>query len=232
MAEIQSVPTHIGYIVDGNRRWAKKHGIPPYEGHLAGYHTLKDVILYTLEQPGVEFVSIYIFSTENWKRPEKEVGAIMKLAMRIFKSELKEYIKRGIRIRVLGIEAGLTDDLIDAAHKAEEATKDLTGGTLCICFNYGGQREIADAARKCVEDGLGPDEVTEQAIADRLYAPDVPPVDVVVRTSGEQRLSNFMLWRSSYSELIFIEKLWPDMRTDDVTAIIEEYGTRQRRLGK
>jgi len=232
MPETQSVPAHIGYIVDGNRRWAKKHGIPPYEGHLAGYNTLKDIVFYTFEQSGVECVSIYIFSTENWKRPEKEVGAIMKLAMRIFKTELKEFIKRGIRIRVLGIEAGLTDELIDAAHKAEEATKDLSNGTLCICFNYGGQREIADAARKCVEDGLSPDEVTEQAIADRLYAPDVPPVDVVVRTSGEQRLSNFMLWRSSYSELIFIEKLWPDMRTEDVTAIIEEYGTRQRRLGK
>ncbi len=232
MSESQSVPTHIGYIVDGNRRWAKKHGLPPYEGHLAGYHSLKDVILYTLELDGVEFVSIYIFSTENWKRPEKEVGAIMSLAMRIFKSELKEFIKRGIRIRVLGIEDGLTDELIAAARKAEEETKDLTGGTLCICFNYGGQREIVDAARRCIEDGLAPDEVTEQSIADRLYAPDVPPVDLVVRTSGEQRLSNFMLWRSSYAELLFVEKLWPDMRVDDVTAIMEEYGTRQRRLGK
>lgn len=232
MPDTQSVPAHIGYIVDGNRRWAKKHGLPPYEGHLAGYHTLRDVVLHTLELDGVEFVSIYIFSTENWKRPENEVGAIMKLAMRIFKSELKEYIKRGIRIRVLGIEDGLTDELIDAARKAEEATQDLSSGTLCICFNYGGQREIADAARRCVQDGLTPDEVTEQAIAERLYSPDVPACDLVVRTSGEQRLSNFMLWRSAYAELIFVEKFWPDMRTEDVTAIIEEYGTRQRRLGK
>jgi undecaprenyl diphosphate synthase len=232
MNEESSAPTHIGYIVDGNRRWAKKHGLPPYEGHLAGFTSLKDVVLYTLEQPGVEFVSIYIFSTENWKRPEKEVATIMKLAMRIFKSELKDFIKRGVRIRVLGVEEGLTDELIDAAHKAEEATKDLTNGTICVCFNYGGQREIADAARKCVEDGLKPEEVTEQAIADRLYAPEVPPVDLVVRTSGEQRLSNFLLWRSAYSELTFLEKLWPDMRSEDVTAIIKEYKSRHRRYGK
>lgn len=232
MSTEQSVPTHIGYIVDGNRRWAKKHGLPPYEGHLAGYHTLRDVIFYTLEQKGVGYVSIYIFSTENWQRPQKEVAAIMKLALRIFKIELKEFITRGIRVRVLGIEPGLTDELIEAIHQAEEATKDLTNSTLCVCFNYGGQREIADAARRCVEDGLAPDEVTEQAVADRLYAPDVPPVDLVVRTSGEQRLSNFMLWRSSYAEFIFVEKLWPDMRPEDVTAIIEEYGTRKRRLGK
>lgn len=232
MPDAQSVPTHIGYIVDGNRRWAKKHGLPPYEGHLAGYQALKDIVARTLEQNGVEFVSIYIFSTENWKRPQNEVAAIMKLAMRIFKSELKDYIKRGIRIRVLGIEEGLSDELITAARQAEEATKDLAEGTLCICFNYGGQREIADAAKRCVEDGLTPAEITEQAIADRLYAPDVPSVDLVVRTSGEQRLSNFMLWRSSYSEFIFIEKLWPDMRASDVAGIMEEYATRQRRLGK
>lgn len=232
MSEDSSAPTHIGYIVDGNRRWAKKHGLPPYEGHLAGYHTLKDVVLYTLEQDGVDFVSIYIFSTENWKRPQKEVAAIMKLAFRVFKSDLKEFIQRGIRIRVLGIKEGLTDELIDAADKAEEATKNLTNGTLCICFNYGGQREIADAARKCVEDGLKPDEVTEKAIAQRLYAPEVPLVDLVVRTSGEQRLSNFLLWRSAYAEFIFLEKFWPDMRPEDVTVIIEEYGKRQRRLGK
>lgn len=232
MSESQSVPTHIGYIVDGNRRWAKKHGLPPYEGHLAGYASLKDVILYTLEQPGVEFVSIYIFSTENWKRPEKEVATIMKLAMRVFKSELKEFIKRGIRIRVLGIEQGLTDELINAARKAEEATKDLTNGTLCVCFNYGGQREIIDATRKCIEDGLSPNEVSEEAIEARLYAPGVPAVDLIVRTSGEHRLSNFQLWRSAYSEFIFLEKLWPDMRADDVTAIMNEYGSRHRRYGK
>lgn len=226
-----NVPEHIGFIVDGNRRWAKKHGLPSYEGHLAGYNTLNDVILETLSIDGVNFVSIYIFSTENWKRPQKEVAKIMSLAKRIFKSELKNYIDKGIRIRVIGIEEGLDEVLVADAREAERATEHLTNGTLCICFNYGGQREIVDATRRCIEDGLSPDEVTEQTVADRLYAPDVPQVDLVVRTSGEHRLSNFMLWRSAYSEFMFLDKLWPDMRKDDVTAIMEEYKTRSRRYG-
>lgn len=224
-------PRHIGFIVDGNRRWAKKHGLPPYEGHLAGYNALSDVVLETLSQDGVEFVSIYIFSTENWKRPQKEVAKIMQLAKRIFRNELKGFIEKGIRIKVLGVEAGLSDDLIRAAREAEDATKDLTNGTLCVCFNYGGQREIADAAKKCVEDGLSADDINEAALSERMYAPDVPPVDLVVRTSGEHRLSNFMLWRVAYSEFIFIEKLWPDMRKDDVAVIINEYKSRSRRYG-
>lgn len=231
MSDLPAPPRHIGYIVDGNRRWAKKHGLPPYEGHLAGYNALKDVIYETLAQDGVEFMSIYIFSTENWKRPEREVGKIMKLAMRVFKSDLSEFVERGIRIRVLGIEDGLTDEFIDAAHRAQEVTKDLVNGTLCVCFNYGGQRELVDAARRCIEDGLSPEEVTEQAIAERLYAPDVPPVDLVVRTSGEHRLSNFMMWRTAYSEFIFLDKLWPDMKPADVAAIIETYQSRSRRYG-
>lgn len=230
-ADAAPAPRHIGYIVDGNRRWAKKHGLPPYEGHLAGYNSLNDVVLETLDQDGVEFVSIYIFSTENWKRPQKEVAKIMQLALRIFKKELKRFIEKGIRVRVLGVDEGLSDELIKAAHEAEEATKDLTNGTLCICFNYGGQREIVDAAKRCVEDGLSPDEITEEALNERMYAPGVPPVDLVVRTSGEHRLSNFMLWRVAYSEFIFLQKLWPDMRKEDVTAIINEYKSRSRRYG-
>lgn len=231
MNKEMSVPTHIGYIVDGNRRWAKKHGLPAYEGHLAGYSSLNDVVLETLAVDGVEYVSIYIFSTENWKRPEKEVAKIMGLAMRIFKSELKVFIEKGIRIQVMGIEDGLSDELIKAAREAERVTENLTNGTLCICFNYGGQREIVDAARRCIEDGLSPDEVTEETLAARLYTPNVPQVDLIVRTSGEHRLSNFMLWRSAYSEFIFLDKLWPDMRKEDVTAIIEEYKSRSRRYG-
>lgn len=225
-----SIPTHVGYIVDGNRRWAKHHGIPSYEGHLAGYNSLKEVVFESFDQ-GISFVSIYAFSTENWKRGEGEVGKLMKLSLRVFKTDLHEFIEQGIRIRVLGVKDGLEDGLIKAAAEAEEATAGLTRGTLCICFNYGGQRELVDATKKCIEDGLAPDEVTEQAIAERLYAPEVPSLDMVVRSSDEHRLSNFMLWRSAYSELLFLEKFWPDMRKADVTAIIEEYNRRQRRFG-
>lgn len=225
-----TVPRHVGYIVDGNRRWARAHGLPTYEGHLAGYNTLKEVIFETFAQ-GVSYVSIYAFSTENWKRGEGEVGKLMKLALALFKTDLKDFIDHNLRLRVLGVEDGLSDKLIEAARTAEQQTAHLTGGTLCLCFNYGGQREIADAARRCLEDGLQSAEVTEQAIAERLYVPDVPPVDIIVRTSGEQRLSNFMLWRSAYSELLFLEKFWPDMGKDDVAGIIETYNSRKRRYG-
>ena len=226
----KNLPRHLGYILDGNRRWARSHNLPTYEGHLAGYNSLKEVLFETFDQ-GVEYVSIYAFSTENWKRGEGETGKLMKLAMQVFKHDLKEFIDKGIRIRVLGAADGLEDKLVSAAEVAQEKTAQFAGKTLCICFNYGGQREIADAAAQCVRDGLSADEVTEDALAARLYQPDVPPVDMVVRTSGEQRLSNFMLWRIAYSELLFIDKYWPDMRPEDVTIILEEYALRQRRHG-
>lgn len=225
-----TLPRHLGFILDGNRRWARLHNLPTYEGHLAGYTSLKEVIFATFEN-GVEYMSIYAFSTENWKRGEGETGKLMKLAMQVFKHDLKEFMDKDIRIRVLGTPDGLEEKLVKAAEVAQEKTAHFKGRTLCICFNYGGQREIADAAAQCVRDGLAPEEVTEQAIESRLYHPDIPPVDMVVRTSGEERLSNFMLWRIAYSELMFIEKFWPDMRARDVAEIINEYATRQRRHG-
>lgn len=224
------VPQHIGYIVDGNRRWARQHGLPTYEGHLAGYNTLKDIVVATIES-GVPFVSVYAFSTENWKRGEGEVGKLMKLAHRLMKSDIKELTRRGIRVRFLGIEDGLSEQIVRDMRETEERSKDLTNGTVLVCFNYGGMREVADAARRCVQDGLSPDEITEEAIEQRLYAPGVPPVDVVVRTSGEHRLSNFMLWRIAYSEFMFLEKFWPDMTKQDVTDILSEYSKRHRRFG-
>lgn len=223
-------PIHLGFIIDGNRRWAKKHAIPSYEGHLAGYNALKDVLYEAIDQ-GVNYTSVYAFSTENWKRAEEEVGYLMKLTLRMVKADLHELIERGIRFRHLGVKESLPPKVAKALQEAEDKTAHLTRGTVCACFNYGGQREIADAARKCVEDGLRPEEVTEQAIAERLYAPDVPPVDMMVRTSGEHRISNFMLWRIAYSELMFVDKFWPSMTKADVTTIIEEYSKRNRRFG-
>jgi undecaprenyl diphosphate synthase len=228
--ESLAIPVHVGYILDGNRRWAKSHSVPEYDGHLAGYNALREVVEGTFEQ-GVQFVTVYAFSSENWKRDKEEVSNLMKLAMHAITSDLKRFIKNGIRVRCLGQREGLSAKLLAAIDKAEEATKLLTKGTALVCFNYGGQREIADAARRCVEDGLLPEEVTEEAIAQRLYAPDVPPIDIIVRTSGEQRLSNFMLWRASYSELLFLQKYWPDMTKQDVADIIKEYSRRQRRFG-
>jgi undecaprenyl diphosphate synthase len=224
------IPRHIGYIVDGNRRWAKKHGIPTYEGHLAGYNTLRTVILETAKQ-GVEYASIYAFSTENWKRGEGETGKLMKLALRLFKSDLKDLIKENIQLRVLGTDEGLGPDVVRAAREAEQATAQCTGLIVALCFNYGGQKEIVDAVNATRRISPEKTEITEEDIEQYLYSSDIPPVDIVVRTSGEHRLSNFMLWRTAYSELLFFDKYWPDMTAEDVTGIIEEYKKRSRRYG-
>ncbi|HEX9153438.1 MAG TPA: polyprenyl diphosphate synthase [Candidatus Saccharimonadales bacterium] len=228
--ELAIVPNHLGFILDGNRRWARLHSIPEYDGHLAGYNALHEVLDACFDQ-GVKFVSIYVFSTENWNRDKSEVSGLMKLALHAVTKDLKTLISKNICVRFVGRRDGLAGKLLTAIEKAEEATRDLQGGTLAVCFNYGGQQEIADAARRCVEDELSPDEVTAEAIAERLYAPDVPPIDMVVRTSGEQRLSNFMIWRTAYSEFLFLKKFWPEMTKEDVTAIIEEYSRRSRRFG-
>lgn len=224
------IPAHIGYIVDGNRRWAKKHGLPNYEGHLAGYYALKEVGLATLAA-GVQYMSAYVFSTENWKRSSDEVKKLMGLTLRVLKSDVPEFNKNNVRLKVIGSLEGVDDKIIQAIRDAEADTAHNTGGVFALCFNYGGQREIVDAVKGIVDAGVPAEDVTEELIAQHLYAPEVPPVDIVVRTSGEQRLSNFMLWRSAYSEFLFLEKNWPDMTKDDVDAIIAEFTKRQRRFG-
>lgn len=229
-AEPQTIPEHVGYIVDGNRRWAKKHGLPTYEGHLAGYNTSVEVMLASFDA-GVKVVSMYTFSTENWKRAEDEVSRIMSLALKLFTSDLHILQDNNIRLRVIGSRDRLSKSIIKAVNEAEEKTAANTRGTIVVCFNYGGQLEIADACKKLVQSGVSADEITPDAIAANLYAPDIPPVDLVVRTSGEKRLSNFMLWRSAYSEFIFLDKFWPDMTKDDVHDILKEYSSRGRRFG-
>jgi len=221
---------HVGFILDGNRRWARSHSLPDMDGHLSGYNALKEVMSSCFDA-GVEYVSIYTFSTENWQRDGKEVSGLMKLALRVVTTDLKDLIKDRIRVRFLGRAEGLSGKLIKGIETAEEKTKHFTGKTLAICFNYGGQQEIVDAVQASIADGVAPEAITADVITTHLYAPDVPPVDMVVRTSGEQRLSNFMLWRVVYSEFMFIEKFWPDMTKQDVTDIIKEYTRRTRRFG-
>ncbi|HEU4715573.1 MAG TPA: polyprenyl diphosphate synthase [Candidatus Saccharimonadales bacterium] len=230
MADPQDVPQHIGYIVDGNRRWAKKHGIPTYEGHLAGYNAIVEVVMATFDA-GVKVVSAYTFSTENWKRSEDEISKLMGLVLRLLTSDLHILQEGNIRIRILGTKDRLSKGVLKAINEAEEKTKDNTRGTLAVCFNYGGQLEIADACKKIIQEGIPAEEVTPELLSQHMYAPDLPPLDMIVRTSGENRTSNFMLWRSAYSEFFFLEKLWPDMTKEDVTAILEEYSRRGRRFG-
>lgn len=225
-----TVPQHIGYILDGNRRWAKKHGLPTYEGHLAGYASLEEVIDATADA-GVKYISFYSWSTENWNRAEEEVRGIMKLIRRLFKSDIDRLVKKGYKLVVLGGREKLPEDISAMIDEAEERSKDGTKATLAMCFNYGGQQEIVRAAQRIAADGVSPEEVSAEVFAKYLDRPEIPPCDLIVRTSGEQRLSNFMLWRSAYSEFIFLDKLWPDMRKEDVTDIIDEYGRRNRRYG-
>ncbi len=225
------LPNHIGIIVDGNRRWARKHGLPAYEGHLAGYNALKDVLLDFYDK-GVKNVSIYVFSTENWQRDRDEVNRLMAIFVRILKTDLHIFIEKNVRLLVLGSREGLSDKLIKAIDGAEAKTAHNTGGNLAVCLNYGGQLEIADAVKRIIKDGYKAEDITPELISQHLYAPEIPPVDIIVRTGAEKRISNFMLWRAAYSELLFLKKLWPEMTKADVDAILNEYMRRHRRFGK
>jgi len=226
MSERGSIPTHVGYIVDGNRRWAKARGLDSQ----AGYEKVKDIVLDTIDR-GVPYVSAYIFSTENWHRSGPEVKYLMDLVVKLLSEDLPVFVERGIRLRVAGTRIRLSRRVKKAIDKAETATKDLTNGTVILSFNYGGHQEIIDAVNRLRKTLSAQKKVTAQIFEQFLYTPDVPPCDLIVRTSGEQRLSNFMLWRSAYSELIFIKKAWPDMTKRDVTAILKEYAKRSRRFG-
>ena len=224
------IPRHIGYIVDGNRRWAKKHGLPAYEGHMAGYNTLEEIIKATFHA-GIEYVSAYVFSTENWKRSKKEVDKFMNLVLRFLTADLHIFEDNNIKLLVLGSREDLSEKIQKAMNNAEKKTVNNTAGTFAVCFNYGGQLEIVDAVKKIVKSGVAPDNITVDLISQNLYSPEVPPMDLLVRTSGEKRISNFMLWRSAYSEVMFIDKLWPELTKSDVIDIIDQFSLRARRYG-
>jgi undecaprenyl diphosphate synthase len=201
------------------------------EGHRQGYETLKTLTEYSFEQ-GVEYVSAYVFSTENWNRSQDEVRNLMKLLLWVLKHELGNLSKHGIRIRTLGSKMRLGRALVKAIREAEEKTRDNNKGTLLLCLNYGGQQEIVDAMKQIVADGTPADQITSELIEQHLYAPGIPPVDLIIRTSGEQRLSNFMLWEGAYSELMFTKTYWPDLSTSELQDMLGQYADRQRRMGK
>lgn len=226
----ETTPAHIGLILDGNRRWAKNNRLPQLEGHRIGFENLKSIAEYAFEHD-VQYVTAYIFSTENWNRAKEEVGYLMDLAYKMITKDLQETFDKGIRINWIGSEVGVGRKLTRAIRKAEDDTRNNTKGIINLCFNYGGQREITDAVRQLVNDGVAAEDIDEEKIASYLYHPEVPSVDLIIRTSGEQRISNFMLWRAAYSELLFVGKHWPDFSTEDLDAAIEEYARRSRRFG-
>lgn len=224
------VPQHLGLILDGNRRWAREHHLTVIEGHRQGYQVLKKVVRSALKH-GVRYVSAYVFSTENWKRDRDEVRQLMRLLAWILKHEVKEFDADGIRLRVIGSKLRLGHALAKAIHDAEELTKGNERGTLLLCLDYGGQQEIVDAVKRIAETGYDPEEITPELISKFLYAPDVPPLDLIIRTSGEQRLSNFMLWESNYSELAFSKKYWPDFDEKALAKVLDTYTKTHRRFG-
>lgn len=224
--DVQTLPTHVGFILDGNRRWAKANGLPQLEGHKKGYDNLK-VIAEAAFDRGIPYVSAYIFSTENWNRAKEEVSYLMDLALIVFRRDMDELLQKGFRIKWLGIPDNLSKRHLKAIAESEERSKNNTRGTIGLCFNYGGKREIVDAANKAIEEG----ELTEETLTKHLYAPDMPAIDLIIRTSGEQRLSNFMLWRAAYSELLFVDKHWPAFTEEDLDKALAEYANRNRRFG-
>jgi undecaprenyl diphosphate synthase len=224
------VPKHVGFILDGNRRWARQRGLSVIEGHREGYANLKTIARASFKR-GVQYISAYVFSTENWKRERSEVRDLMRFVSWVLKHELKEFQRENVRLRIVGSKLKLGKALVKAIHEAEEATKDNTRGTLLICLDYGGQQEIVDATKRIAAAGVRPEAITPELLSQYLYAPDVPPLDLVIRTSGEQRLSNFMLWEAAYSELLFTKVPWPDFSERHLANAIAKYSNRQRRFG-
>lgn len=223
-------PRHIGFIMDGNRRWARSQGLPTLEGHRRGYEKMKEVGDWCLKR-GIKHATVFAFSTENWNRSREEVDYLMELMHRALTAELHEFDKRGIRLKIIGRREELPVNVKDAAKQAEEQTANNKEGTLYVAINYGGQAEIVDAVRAMLKAQLTPENVNESIVAQYLYAPEAPALDLIIRTSGEQRLSGFMLWHSAYSELYFTSKHWPEFSEEDLELTLAWYKNRERRFG-
>lgn len=222
--------THVGFIADGNRRWARSHGLPTLEGHRRGAIATETIIDYFKNSEEVKFVSFFVFSTENWDRSAEEIDYLMKLLSEKIEKLAKTYDKQNVRLIIMGRPEPVDPDIWARLMKAEEDTKDNTGLTVCICFNYGGKWEIADAATKAIS--AGETALTPETFAKYLYHPEVPACDMIVRTSGEQRISGFQLWRAAYAEFLFLKKHFPEITTQDCDFVLEEFHRRNRRFGK
>ena len=229
----EQIPSHIAIILDGNGRWAKRRGLPRTMGHRQGAKAVEPIIRRCLEL-GVSSLSLYAFSTENWSRPASEVDAIMNLLREMLHSA-EEYRRENVRLRVIGDRSALAPDLLREIESAERESAGRTGMTVNMAINYGGREEIARAARllaEQVKDGtLSPEEIGEKQVAAALYTAGQPELDLLIRPSGEKRISNFLLWQCAYAEFVFMDILWPDFTPADLDAAIEEYRRRHRRFG-
>ena len=228
------LPQHIAVIMDGNGRWAKKRGKPRIFGHRAGSESVK-AIIDTCARLGIKAVTLYAFSTENWKRPKTEVSGLMQMLKKVLRRELAEVAASNIRFQAIGNIAGLAQDVQDELAFATEKTKENTGLVMCVALNYGGRAEIVEAARKAVVDAVGegrsPEDISEVDIERNLFTHGLPEVDLLIRTSGELRISNFLLWQLAYSEIYVTPTLFPDFRRTEIFNAIIEYQKRDRRFG-
>ena len=230
----EGLPRHIGIIMDGNGRWARARGLPRSAGHKAGVEAVRRTVRAAHEM-GIEVLTLYSFSSENWSRPRSEVAYLFALLRHFVHRDVAEMHSMGVRIRIIGEREGLDEDIVGLLEHCETLTRDNGGLTLVVAFNYGGRQEISRAARKLAGDvaagRIKAEEITPELIGKSLYAPDLPEPDLLIRTSNEKRLSNFLLWQGAYAELVFARELWPDFDGEALERAVEEYAARERRFG-
>ncbi len=219
---------HIAIIMDGNGRWAKEKGLPRVEGHRRGALKVEDVTEWSADL-GVRYLTLYAFSTENWRRPWEEVSFLFNLFVEFMKMKIRKMKREGVRVRIIGRKEKLPKEVVEVWDWAENETKSNNKIDLIIALNYGGRSEIIDAVNRIISENI--EKADEDILRSHLYAPDVPDPDIVVRTSGEMRISNFLLWQIAYSELFFVDKYWPDFEKEDLERILEEFRGRHRRFG-
>ena len=233
--EFDKLPEHVAIIMDGNGRWARKHKLSVSRGHRQGTETLREIIRHT-DDLGIRALSLYAFSTENWNRSEEEVAALMQLILDFFASEIDELDAKNVRILILGDKSGLPEKQRETLKEAERRTEKNTGLRLNIAVNYGGRAELVKAAREiatlAANGSLPVDRITEKTISEHLYTRGQPDVDLLIRTSGEKRLSNFLLYQNAYAEFVFPEVLWPDFTVHDYDLALDAYAHRERRFGR
>ncbi|MGL6099290.1 MAG: isoprenyl transferase [Fusobacteriaceae bacterium] len=224
---VKDIPQHLAIIMDGNGRWAKKRFLPRTVGHNEGAKTLRKILTHS-QKIGIRYLTVYAFSTENWKRAEEEVGALMALFKKYLQTEEREFMKNDVKFIVSGRREGVNQGLLDAIDRVQKNTSENKGITLNLAFNYGGRSEIIDGINKIIESGEK--NITEESFRKYLYN-DIPDPELLIRTSGEIRISNFLLWQIAYSEIYITEKLWPDFDERDLELAIESYTKRERRFG-
>ena len=225
-----NVPVHVAFIMDGNGRWAQKQGLPRIAGHEVGVQRIQG-ILETLEPMGVKFVTLYAFSTENWGRPQEEVDGIMDVFSDAVASQTQVLHEKNVRIVHVGRTENLHPDLRDAVAEAQRLTSKNTGITMNVAFDYGGRDEILEAVRRIIKEGISPDAIDEELFSRYLFTAHCPDPDLIIRTGGEQRISNFLLWQSAYSEMYHTTTLWPDLDAAELARALEDFGNRRRRYG-